>query len=132
MSDGVHDEYPIDDKPEERERRRQAEADARVWAYIRESLDEHYEQRKVDYDAVFDGLRNWAPDPLEAGLIEAKKTSALVERIAELEKGLKDAIGTLAASRHLMGKYCPDHQWMPEHDRRIDQLKALLSKTVAS
>jgi hypothetical protein len=57
MTDGVHDEYPIDDKPEERERRRQAEADARVWAYIRDSLDEHYEQRKVDYDAVFEGLR---------------------------------------------------------------------------
>lgn len=51
---------------------------------------------------------------------------------AEAREALQKAIETLAASRHLMGKYCPDHHWLPEHDQRIADLRAALSQTPAT
>lgn len=48
-----------------------------------------------------------------------------------LREALTKAIETLAASRHLIGKYCPDHHWLPEHDQRIADLRAALSQSTA-
>jgi len=45
-------------------------------------------------------------------------------------EALTKAIETLAASRHLIGKYCPDHHWLPEHDQRIADLRAAIAQPV--
>ena len=39
----------------------------------------------------------------------------------------QQAIATLAASRRLIAKHVPDHHWLPEHDKRIAELKAAIA-----
>jgi hypothetical protein len=51
-------------------------------------------------------------------------TLSAVERVI-----LQRAVETLAASRHLIGKYTPDHHWLVEHDERIAELKEALAQS---
>ena len=92
------------------------------------------------------------PDPQAAELVEWLTVAALllrgkysehadaidiaIERLTRtpepsLREALERAVETLAASRHLIGKYTPDHHWLPEHDQRIADLKAALSASPA-
>lgn len=45
----------------------------------------------------------------------------------DLRAALQTAVETLAAGRHLIGKYTPDHHWLGEHDKRISELKTILA-----
>jgi len=42
-------------------------------------------------------------------------------------EALENARGTLASSRHLLTKYCPDHHWLPQHDKNIAAIREQLS-----
>ena len=67
---------------------------------------------------------------------DGRAAADLIERLTRtpepsLREALERAVETLAASRHLIGKYTPDHHWLPEHDQRIADLKAALSASPA-
>lgn len=63
----------------------------------------------VSLPAIFDAIQ--ATEARAQGLVDA----------------LEAAIATLAASRHLLAKYAPEHHWLPEHDQRIADAKATLA-----
>lgn len=69
-----------------------------------------------------------------AAMVDAVRKEALAASPVPVDASgaLQRAIETLAASRHLIGKYVPDHHWLPEHDARIAELKAALHAAPAA
>lgn len=57
---------------------------------------------------------------------ECRRAEEAVAMLDVAKEALERAVGTLAASRHLFAKYCPDHHWLPEHGQRIEALKVAL------
>lgn len=99
-------------------------SDTLVEAIARAMADE----MKSNSVYVSDDLRNCL---IDGGLFDLHGTAqAALTAITEAGYAvvpvdtLGRAIETLAASRHLIGKYTPDHHWLPEHDQRIAELRA--------
>ena len=79
---------------------------------------------KIESDPIGCGLaQNWHRNP--DGPEAATAITTLQAQRDEFREALGKAVETLAAGRHLIGKYTPDHHWLSEHDKRIDELKAL-------
>lgn len=68
---------------------------------------------------VADLIRDGEYDEHDATTAFARHRQATEARAQGLVDALGEAIATLAASRHLLAKYAPEHHWMPEHDQRI-------------
>lgn len=52
----------------------------------------------------------------------------MAEPSEDIRALLNKTLGTLAASRHLMGKFIDGHHWLTEHDKRIEEIKAALNE----
>jgi hypothetical protein len=72
-----------------------------------------------------------APNVLRTIIAQASGHTALLRENAVLREACEGAIGTLAASNHLIRKYTPEHHWLDEHDKRIADLRAALSRPLA-